>query len=60
MKVRDGRDEEYYRQLLELIADHSTREPDCIDIFVHRGADDPTQIMLYERWRIPSERFVPE
>ena len=24
--------------LLELIADHSTREPDCIDIFVHRGA----------------------
>ncbi len=58
--VKPGHEEEYYRMLVDLIRDHSTKEPDCIDITVHRGADDPAQIMLYERWRIPRERFVPE
>lgn len=60
IKIKDGRDDEYVHLLLELITDHSTREPDCIDIIVHRDVDDPTRILLYERWRIPHDRFVPE
>ena len=59
-KVKAGRDDEYYRAILDLITDHSTREPDCIDIIVHRDVDDPTRIMLYERWRISRDRFLPE
>ena len=58
--VKAGRDDEYYQVVIDLIKDHSTQEPDCIDIIVHRGVDDPTRIMLYERWRIPRDRFVPE
>jgi len=60
VQVKTGREDEYYRAIVELIEHHSTREPDCIDIIVHRGVDDPTRIMLYERWRIPRDRFVPE
>ena len=60
VKVREPFVEEYHRLLIDLIADHSTREPDCIDITVHRGSDDPARIMLFERWRVPSARFVAE
>lgn len=60
VKIKDGCDDEYHRLLLDLIALHSTRETDCIDITVHRSVDDPTRIMLYERWRIPRDRFLAE
>jgi quinol monooxygenase YgiN len=60
VQVKAGREDDYHQALMNLIRDHSTREPDCIDIVVHRRVDDPTQIMLYERWRITRERFVSE
>ena len=60
VKVKAEGVDEYIRTLMTLMEQHSTREPDCIDITVHRGADDPTLVMLYERWRIPPGRFVRE
>ncbi|HRX50602.1 MAG TPA: putative quinol monooxygenase [Candidatus Krumholzibacteria bacterium] len=26
------------------------REPGCLEYVMHRGADDPTRIVFYERW----------
>jgi quinol monooxygenase YgiN len=49
--------EELETRLLEVL-DKMSGEPDFINTFLHRSADDPDTLVLYETWACSREYFL--
>ncbi|HEY9101985.1 antibiotic biosynthesis monooxygenase family protein [Chitinimonas sp.] len=49
--------EELESRLLEVL-DAMAKEPDFINTYLHRSADDPDTLVLYETWACSKEYFM--
>jgi quinol monooxygenase YgiN len=49
-RTQPGKEALAHRELSELIAIVQDREPACLGITLLRHHDDPTQVLLLERW----------
>ncbi|HTJ91755.1 MAG TPA: antibiotic biosynthesis monooxygenase [Pararobbsia sp.] len=43
---------------LETVLDAMSHEPDFVNTYLHRAADDPDTLVLYETWACSAEYFV--
>jgi quinol monooxygenase YgiN len=48
--------EELYSSLLKVL-DEMSHEPDFVNTYLHRSADDPDTLVLYETWACSAEYF---
>jgi quinol monooxygenase YgiN len=49
-QTQEGQEAVARRELTALVEEVVAKEPDCHGIEFHVGQDDPSQILLYERW----------
>ncbi|SIT36933.1 Oxidoreductase [Paraburkholderia piptadeniae] len=49
--------EELYSSLIKVL-DEMSNEPDFVNTYLHRSADDPDTLVLYETWACSAQYFV--
>ncbi|MEX3933701.1 putative quinol monooxygenase [Paraburkholderia phymatum] len=49
--------EELYSSLVKVL-DEMSNEPDFVNTYLHRSADDPDTLVLYETWACSAQYFV--
>jgi len=58
-RAQPGREAQAAREIATLIAIVQREEPDCLGITMLHSADDPTRILLHERWTSREAYFGP-
>jgi ADP-ribose pyrophosphatase YjhB (NUDIX family)/quinol monooxygenase YgiN len=58
-RAKPGKEAQAAREIAALIATVQREEPDCLGITMLRSADDPTRILLHERWTSRQAYFGP-
>jgi quinol monooxygenase YgiN len=49
--------EELYSSLIKVL-DEMSNEPDFVNTYLHRSADDPDTLVLYETWACSAQYFM--
>ncbi|MGU7785065.1 putative quinol monooxygenase [Burkholderia sp. PU8-34] len=49
--------EELYSSLVKVL-DEMSKEPDFVNTYLHRSADDPDTLVLYETWECSAQYFM--